>query len=204
MVSPAFYLILFLVALVIGAIVALLLRGRLAAGPSEGEVPVDRRPWSVLASRGAEALKAYGRSGSRGPCILRDVGAPETPGAPGGGRLREVDLDPATLVGRTAAGVLADLGAPDRTAPGEAWLSSSDGAHYVLRPGGGIVKLHVFGAVPSRIPVGVPYLRWSWDGLMRPGSPGDRMTWALCLTAPADSGELVVAEVLTHPTGARF
>jgi len=204
MVAPAFFLVLFLVALAIGAVAFLLLRAKRAEGPSEGEIAVDRRAWSALASRGAEALKSHGRSGAP-PLRLRTAEPPPAaPGAPPrpGGPLRETDVDPTALVGRTAAEVLADLGAPDRTAPGEAWLSPADGAHYVLRPGGGIVKVHVFGALPSRIPVGEPYLRWSWDGVARAGGPREASTWTLCLTAPADRGDLVVAEVLTHPAGA--
>lgn len=206
MVTPAFFLVLFLVAVAIGAATYYLLRRASPASPLEGEVPVDRGAWAALASRGVEALQAFGGAGRSARCLTPLPAKDAPPGAPslGGGPLREADLDPATLVGRSADAVLADLGAPDRTTPGDAWLSAADGAHYILRPGGGLVKLHVFGAVPSRIPVGEPYLRWSWDRLVRPGAPGSPTTWTLCLTAHAGSEGLVVAEVLTHPTGAHF
>lgn len=205
MISPGFLIA--LGAVVIGALVAaffLIRRARM--DPEPASPGPDREAWSRLVRMGTLALTTYGRAPAT-PASLRPLPPEAAPAAPAHlshHPLREVDLDPRTLVGQGASRALAELGAPDKVAPGEAWYSHEEAAHYIMDPRGNLARVPVFGAVPMKIEVGEPYLRWSWEHLVRPAAPGDVVTWTLCLTAPEGGQEPVVVEVLTHPTSAVF
>lgn len=205
MISPGFLIA--LAAVVVGAALAalFLLRRARQEGADDGPGP-DRAAWSRLVRMGTLALTTYGRSPSS-PAHLRPLSPdalPPDPARPTHHPLREVDLDPRTLVGQGASHALAELGPPDRVAPGEAWFSKEESAHYVMDTRGNLARVPVFGPVPMKIAVGEPYVRWSWDHLVRPAAPGEVITWTLCLTAPEGAQEPLVAEVLSHPTTAVF
>lgn len=150
--------------------------------------------------------------------------------------LREPGLSLPELEGRTNEEVRALLGKPDEDRPGDCWPSPdpADPLPWVKTPAGSLMRVHVFGLVPRRIPVGVPYRTWSyhnvrgetwvlrlarqpWEtgGLQPPPSPGfwGRLTARLRRIrrlprpAPREStptGPPVVVETDRYPTGAVF
>jgi hypothetical protein len=150
--------------------------------------------------------------------------------------LREFPMKLGELVGWPEEQVLAALGQPNDNAEGRSWRSPDPAApgSFWRSEAGKIIRVHVFGPVPSRIPVATPYRVWTYHNVR--GS-----TWVLYLSqalipdpgqaqataAPSAeatrpgvgeklarlfrkgrgrgrAGQRVVVEVYQYPTGAVF
>lgn len=202
MINPTFFLILAGVLLVAG-VATYFLFGRKEEPESlfdEADLSLpttDRKVWTQLVGAGTKALQQFSQSGLTGVRFRpREAGAGDGDTTP-----REFEtVDPHTFEGLKAVELLAELGAPDRVAPGEAWYSTAEQTHYILDGAGCLQKLPASGAVPSKLALGQPYLRWSWDRLIPAGVQGaEPRSWTFCIVLSEAGQEPAVAEALIHP-----
>lgn len=161
----------------------------------------DRKVWTQLVGAGTRTLQQFAQSGISGVRFRQKSGTEAQASAGAHGTIREFDaVDPHSFEGLKAMDLLTELGAPDRVAPGEAWYVAGEQTHYVLDGAGRLQKLPATGAVPAKLELGQPYLRWSWDRLVPAGVQGaEPRSWTFCITLPEDDQEPAVAEALIHP-----
>lgn len=90
--------------------------------------------------------------------------------------LREFPMALGELIGWSERKVLAALGQPNTNEEGLYWRSADPGTPGALwrNQTGELATIHVFGPVPSRIPVGTPYRTWTYHNVRG-------MTWLLYL-----------------------
>lgn len=123
--------------------------------------------------------------------------------------VRRADAMPDDLVSWGPREILTALGIPHEIERGTYWYSHKQGATYIMAPDGEITEMAVFGPVPSKIPVGTPYVEWIfhnmiWKGWSVDAEPETCILYLLLRTNADKEEEVTVAEVYTYGTGAIF